>query len=631
MRSYGPYLMATIMLVAINYIFLAIEANSSLKKLNTGAVTSAMLDLGFKFIFLVTLAFLIYVNRFLWQQRSREIGLYSMLGITSHNLQLLTIIEKCYLMVISLVAGLAFGMIFEKLAFLGFGYLLNIGHISQPWFVSSAITKTIILTGCLFAIIMVIDLVKLHRLTPNQLWHPEAVTPKRHGILYSIAGILGFALLIWAYYITLTIKPKISAISHFLLAVILLVIGTYLVFIIGSIILLKLLQKNSHFYYKPRHFIAVSGMIQRMQQNGASLATICLLCSSILVILFTSITLYVGIGSTVKSYAPEDVVITSNQGLTKEQKRVINTSARQHHAKINHYLTYKMTTPQYGYWRDNKFISQGSIQKMDSKASSSVILLTTNEYNRITNQHVHLTGNEALTYTNNKGHDGTLIVNNQKYHARKLQHFSGYFNPDHSIYTPTFIIANKLPKSLPLTTVTTFNYQLSGNQKQRIKFENALQAKLGINNLSFTGKATITSLINSLYGGLVFVGILISLALAITTTIVIYFKQISEGYADRKRFKTMQQVGLSEKETVKSIHSQVLMVFLLPVVGAIVNLCFAIPAIRQIMIQLNFYNLPLMITVGIIVAISLLILYLILYGLTTRTYRQIVDGQVEEN
>lgn len=631
MRSYGPYLMATIMLVAINYIFLAIEANSSLKKLNTGAVTSAMLDLGFKFIFLVTLAFLIYVNRFLWQQRSREIGLYSMLGMTSHNLQLLTIIEKCYLMVISLVAGLAFGIIFEKLAFLGFGYLLNIGHISQPWFVSSAITKTIILTGCLFAIIMVIDLVKLHRLTPNQLWHPEAVTPKRHGILYSIAGILGFALLIWAYYITLTIKPKISAISHFLLAVILLVIGTYLVFIIGSIILLKLLQKNSHFYYKPRHFIAVSGMIQRMQQNGASLATICLLCSSILVILFTSITLYLGIGSTVKSYAPEDVVITSNQGLTKEQKRVINTSARQHHAKINHYLTYKMTTPQYGYWRDNKFISQGSIQKMDSKASSSVILLTTNEYNRITNQHVHLTGNEALTYTNNKGHDGTLIVNNQKYHARELQHFSGYFNPDHSIYTPTFIIANKLPKSLPLTTVTTFNYQLSGNQKQRIKFENALQAKLGINSLSFTGKATITSLINSLYGGLVFVGILISLALAITTTIVIYFKQISEGYADRKRFKTMQQVGLSEKETVKSIHSQVLMVFLLPVVGAIVNLCFAIPAIRQIMIQLNFYNLPLMITVGIIVAISLLILYLILYGLTTRTYRQIVDGQVEEN
>lgn len=287
MRSYGPYFMATIMLVTINYIFLAILANTSLAKLNTGEVTSAMLELGFRFILLVTLAFLIYVNRFLWQQRSREMGLYSMLGMTSRNLQLLTIIEKCYLMIISLVLGLVFGIIFEKLAFLGLGYLLGISHISQPWLVPSAIAKTILLTVILFAIITVIDLIKLHRLTPNQLWQPKATKPKKHGVVYSLAGILGFILLIWAYYITLTIKPRVSAIVHFMLAVVLLVIGTYLVFIIGSIILLRLLQKNKHFYYQPRHFIAVSGMLQRMEQNGASLATICLLCSSILVILFT--------------------------------------------------------------------------------------------------------------------------------------------------------------------------------------------------------------------------------------------------------------------------------------------------------------------------------------------------------
>lgn len=629
MCSYGPYFMATIMLVTINYIFLAIMANSSLKRLNTGAVTSAMLELGFRFILLVTLAFLIYVNRFLWQQRSREMGLYSMLGMTSRNLQLLTIIEKCYLMIISLVLGLVFGIIFEKLAFLGLGYLLDIGHISQPWFVSSAISKTAFLTVVLFVIITIIDLIKLHRLTPNQLWQPKAIKPKKHGIFYSLAGILGFILLIWAYYITLTIKPRISAIAHFMLAVVLLVIGTYLVFIIGSIILLRLLQKNKHFYYQPRHFIAVSGMLQRMEQNGASLATICLLCSSILVILFTSITLYAGISSTVKSYAPEDVVITSTQGLTKEQQEMIDSTARQHHAKFDHYLTYKMAAPQYGYWHGNKFISQGSIQKMNNKTSSSVILLTAKEYNRITNNYISLNDNQALAYSNNKGHYGSITVNNHKYEAKKLKQFSQFFNPDHSIYTPTFIIVKSIPKSLPLTTVTTFNYQLSGNQKDRIKFENALQAKLGYNNLNFTGKATITSLINGLYGGLVFIGILISLALAVTTTVVIYFKQISEGYADQKRFQTMQQVGLSEKETVKSIHSQVLMVFLLPVIGAIINLCFAVPAIHQIMVQLNFYNLHLMITVGIVVAVSLLILYLILYGLTTRTYRQIVDSPIK--
>lgn len=631
LRSYGPYLMATIMLVAINYIFLATETNTSLKKLNTGATTSAMLDLGFHFILLVTLAFLVYVNHFLWQQRSREMGLYSMLGMTSRNLQILTIIEKCYLMVISLVAGLVIGIIFEKLAFLGLGYLLNIEHITQAWLTPPAIEKTIILTVCFFALIALIDLFKLHRLTPNQLWHPESVKPKRHGVVYTLAGILGFILLIWAYYITLTIKPRISAISHFLLAVVLLVIGTYLVFIIGSIIILKLLQRNKQFYYQPRHFIAISGMIQRLEQNGASLATICLLCSSILVILFTSITLYMGIGSTVKSYVPEDVVIISNHGLNPPQKATIYSTAHQYHAKINHYLTYTMSTPQYGYWRDNKFVSHGSPQSMDNKTSSSIILLTTKEYNRITKQNVHLADNEALTYIHNKDRSGTITVNNHKYQARALKNFAQYFNPDHSIYTPAFIVINQLPQSLPMTTVTTFNYQLNGNQKQRIKFENDLQMKLRMNNPNFTGKATITSLINGLYGGLIFVGILISIALAITTTVVIYFKQISEGYADQNRFKTMQQVGLSEKETVKSIHSQVLMVFLLPVIGAIINLGFAAPAIRQILVQLNFYNLNLMITVGVVVAIGLIFIYLIIYALTTRVYRQIVDDPIEEN
>lgn len=631
LRTYGPYLMATIMLVAINYIFIAVSLNASLKKLNTGTATTALLGLGFRFIVLVTFAFMIYVNRFLWQQRSQEMGLYSMLGMTSHNLELLTIIEKGYLMLISLVVGLIFGMIFEKLAFLGLGYLINIGHISQSWFVPTAIFRTSLLTLVLFAFITFIDLIKLQRMTPNQLWHVPVTNHQQHGIIYTLAGILGFVLLAGAYYITLTIKPKISALSHFMLAVLLLVIGTYLVFIMGSIILLHLLQRNKKYYYQPRHFIAVSGMLQRMEQNGASLATICLLCSSILVILFTAITLYAGIGSTVKSYAPNDVVIVSPRSLTSKQQATINKVAQQHHVKVNHLIKYQMTAPQYGYWRNKHFVDQGSLQAMNNQTSSAVIMLTTNDYNRITHQHVHLKDNQALTYANNKGHEGTITVANHTYHARKLSSFAQYFNPDHSIYTPTFIVVNKLPQKLPLVAVTTFNYRLSGKEKDRINFETDLQSQLKINNLNYTGKVTIHSLLNGLYGGIVFVGILISLALAVTTTIVIYFKQISEGYADHERFHTMQQVGLSEQETVKSIHSQVLMVFLMPVIGAIINLCFAIPAIHQIMVQLNFYNLPLMITVGIVVAVILLIAYLLLYGLTTRTYRQIVDSPMNNN
>lgn len=174
-------------------------------------------------------------------------------------------------------------------------------------------------------------------------------------------------------------------------------------------------------------------------------------------------------------------------------------------------------------------------------------------------------------------------------------------------------------------TVTTLNYHLKGNAKKRIAFETDLQQKLHLSSLQFSGYATIFSLLNGLYGGLVFIGILISIALGITTTIVIYFKQISEGYADKQRFTTMQEVGLSEHETTKSIHSQVLMVFMLPIIGAIINLGFAFPAIKQIMTQLNFYNLTLMVAIAVIITVALLLLYLVIYGLTTRTYHQIID------
>lgn len=619
------------MLVAINYIFLAVQANASLKKLNTGAATSALLDLGFKFIFLVTVAFLIYVNHFLSQERRQELALYSMLGMISKNLQLLTIIEKCYLLVGNLVAGLVSGIIFEKLAFLGLGYLLKIDYLNQPWLVPTALWKTVGLISALFGLLMVIDLVKFYRLTPSQLWQTQSTTVKRHGLFYSLAALLGVGLLIGAYYITLTIKPRISAIPHFFLAVLLLTIGTYLLFIIGSIVFLQLLQKNKRYYYQPRHFIAVSGMRQRMEQNGASLATICLLCSSILIILFTSVTLYAGINSTVKSYSPQDVVLTTPRPLTNQQRAIINQTARQHHAHISNRLTYTMSTPQYGYWHNNNFISQGSIKKMDNQTSTSVIMLTTKEYNRITGNQVRLANNQALVYSNNHPHIGRGTINHRTYHASKLTHYSMFFNPDHSIYKPAYYVVNQLPAGLAQTTVTNFDYHLTGNDKKRIRFEGALQAKLGAYNGNFTGKSTIRSLISGLYGGLVFIGILISLALAVTTTIVIYFKQISEGYADQERFATMQQVGLSEKETVKSIHSQVLMVFMLPVAGAVINLAFATPAIRQILIQLNFYNVPLMITVGITITVSLLVLYLIIYCLTTRIYRQIVDQPRHNN
>lgn len=624
LKVYIPYLISMTMLVAINYIFKAVEINRSLKDLPSAAVTKALMQTGSTFIILVTLAFMIYVNRFLWQQRQQEMGLYSMLGMTRRNLQVLTVIEKCYLLVISLFLGTLFGIIFDRLAFLGFAHLLQIDHLSQPWIEWGAVINTIVIIGGFFLILMVIDLIKLFRLNPNELWHPQQTKIARHGKFFTFAGLLGVAVLAYAYYLTITVKPRMSALTTFMTAVFLVVIGTYLIFIAGSIIVLKLLQKNKGYYYRPRHFIAVSGMLQRMEQNGASLATICLLCSSVLVILFTSLTMYAGINDTVNSYAPRDLTIITSQKLTAQQESTINSVAKKHHAQLNKPVTFTTSAPQYGYWENNHFINQGDLQDMTNQTTNTVITMSTATYNRIADKHVKLAANKALIYSPAKEHRGTLQIGSQKYQATPIHDFNYYFNPSHAIYSPIFIITNKLPANTTTINFTGINYRLNGSKKAHLNFENDLQAQLHLPNQTYSSRTNLRSQLTSLYGGIVFLGILISFALGITTTVVIYFKQITEGYEDQYRFKTMQQVGLSEKETTKSIHSQVLMVFMLPVVGAIINLCFAIPAIRQILIQFNFYNVRLMAIIAVSITLVLLCLYFAIYGLTTRMYRKIV-------
>lgn len=624
LKVYIPYLISMTMLVAINYIFKAVEINRSLKDLPSAAVTKALMQTGSTFIILVTLAFMIYVNRFLWQQRQQEMGLYSMLGMTRRNLQVLTVIEKCYLLVISLFLGTLFGIIFDRLAFLGFAHLLQIDHLSQPWIEWGAVINTIVIIGGFFLILMVIDLIKLFRLNPNELWHPQQTKIARHGKFFTFAGLLGVAVLAYAYYLTITVKPRMSALTTFMTAVFLVVIGTYLIFIAGSIIVLKLLQKNKGYYYRPRHFIAVSGMLQRMEQNGASLATICLLCSSVLVILFTSLTMYAGINDTVNSYAPRDLTIITSQKLTAQQESTINSVAKKHHAQLNKPVTFTTSTPQYGYWENNHFINQGDLQDMTNQTTNTVITMSTATYNRIADKHVKLAANKALIYSPAKEHRGTLQIGSQKYQATPIHDFNYYFNPSHAIYSPIFIITNKLPANTTTINFTGINYRLNGSKKAHLNFENDLQAQLHLPNQAYSSRTNLRSQLTSLYGGIVFLGILISFALGITTTVVIYFKQITEGYEDQYRFKTMQQVGLSEKETTKSIHSQVLMVFMLPVVGAIINLCFAIPAIRQILIQFNFYNVRLMAIIAVSITLVLLCLYFAIYELTTRMYRKIV-------
>ncbi|TPR41154.1 FtsX-like permease family protein [Apilactobacillus micheneri] len=622
-KVYIPYLIANIVLVAMDYILLALENSDGIKNLSSGTTLLSLLGLGSTFVMMISFVFMMYINNFIRIQKTREMGLYSMLGMTGSNLRKLILLEKTFLFIFSIILGLIFGIVFEKLALMVTFRLISVS-ISYNALIEP---KAIIIDTCLFIVIylfiIIFDFFKLHKLNPNELWKEQSKGEKSNKRHYKIGGVIGLILLMIAYYLTLTTKPSMTSYSRFMLAVILVIIGTYLTFISGSILILNLLKARKKFYYKSNHFIAVSGMLQRMKQNGAGLATICLLCSSVLVILFASISVYSGINRIVNVWSPTQISIVSDNGLSHKQQHQINHIINDNDAKINDKVNLTTTAPQYGYIKNNKYISQGGINNISSDTTSAIMFVSEKDYNQIYHKNIHLNNNDAFMYSPSKLTQNNMNILNKNYHVKQMGAFKYSFNPSHSIYSSVFVVVKQLPKSLSKLHFNGFNYHVSKINNN--KFEQKIQNSINATNQQFTGKSILYQMLTQLFGGLVMVGILVSITLLLTTVMVIYFKQISEGYSDRKRFITMQQVGLSLNETTKSIHSQVLMVFMIPIIGAVINLLFAAPAIKQMLVGFSLYDGRLLLIVGGSVSLLTIILYLCVYGLTTRMYHHIVD------
>ncbi|TPR18098.1 FtsX-like permease family protein [Apilactobacillus timberlakei] len=622
-KVYIPYLISNIILVAMDYILLSLENSNGIKNLSSGTTLISLLSLGSTFVMMISFIFMMYISNFIRVQKTREMGLYSMLGMTGYNLKKLIFLEKLFLFIISTILGLIFGIVFEKLALMITFRLINVS-ISYNAIIEPS---SVIITTCFFMVIYLFsiffDFIKLHKLNPSELWKEQSKGEQKNNKHYKLNGVLGIILLIIAYYLALTTKPTMTSYSRFMLAVILVILGTYLTFISGSILILNILKSRKSFYYRPNHFIAVSGMLQRMKQNGAGLATICLLCSSVLVILFTSISVYSGINRIIKVWSPTQVSVISNRGLPHSQKLQVNHVVKENGAKINNIINLKTTTPQYGYIKNDKYVAQGGINNISSSTTNALMFVSENDYNKIYHKNIHLNNNEAIMYSPSKMKQKNMNILNKNYHVKQMDNFKYSFNPSHSIYTSMFVVVNKLPNSLSLLHFYGFDYHVKNISNSH--FEQKIQNSLKITNEQFTGKAILYKMLTQLFGGFVMVGILVSLTLLLTTVMVIYFKQISEGYSDRRRFVTMQQVGLSLKETTKSIHSQVIMVFMIPIIAAIINLSFAIPAIKQVLMSFNLYDTRLLIIVGFSVSSLIVILYLCIYGLTTRMYHHIID------
>lgn len=621
LQQYLPFIITNSILIAINYIFIAL----SVQRFSMATISAR---LGLVFILTISVIFMFYVNGFLLKQRSRELGLYNMLGLTKHDLHLVVGVENMILYGISTVCGIIVGIVFEKLAFLMIHRLINTPMLATnfSWF---SIGATALIFAIAFGLLFIYDALHLRHVNPLNLWRDQHVgekEPKAHWIL----GCLGIAILGWGYYLSVTTKPSSKVILTFCLAILLVIIGTYLIFIVGSTMLLRILQKNKKFYYQPNHFISVSGMLYRMKQNGASLATICLLCTAVLVAMISSVSLLSNENNVFNQWNPYDVMMTTEHQLTANNVASLEQHAQQNHIKLGKINTVEHTLPTYGAIKNNAFESANV-----SDATCQLATLTLQDYNRLQHTNYHLSGNEVLLFMPSHTYrHATININNQTYHVRQIKQFKLSYNYGHSIMQPMFIVTKNAKTCEQINNqpwVHVYGFNTYGTTKNQITFGTNIQSFFNLDNAMISARAVMQADFQNIFGDLLFISIFIALVMVIVTALMIYYKQLSEGYADRDRFNTMRKIGLDYHETKKVIHSQVLIVFMLPIIGAAINLAFAIPALKNTMTVLSMYNGSILFTVSLITLGVFIIGYLILYMLTAKAYQHIINQPVHNN
>lgn len=634
LQLYLPFLLANAVLVGINYIFFSMTTNKSLEKQNYGSVLIQLMNIGLVFTLAITFFFMIYINGIVSRRRNHELGLYSILGMTRSDLGKMIFFIDAIMFAASSVLGLVFGATFVKFVGLGLKQLLDMERLNVPMFSSVAAVICIGYFAAVYFILLLGDLWRLRSVNPLDLWKAtnEREKEPRGSWIFGIAGVVA---LCTGYALAVRMKVSMDAVTSFMLAVVLVVIGTYLVFIAFSIIFLKTLRKNKNFYYKRNHFISVSGMIYRMKQNGASLASICLLLTTALVAIVMTGTLRLSQEATLKLYNPYDVVMTKKTPISHSDKMMIQSKAKDNHVTVGKYVNMMMTEPIYGNFSGSTY----SVSKtVDMSTENQLFAVPVADYNRIQKQNVHLAKDEILMYSSKGGYDkNRLTVKGKTYKVRHIDSFDFYFDYQRTIFKPIFVFAKDktVCEQISGKWLYAMGYDISGKKSDLKKYTAGLENKFmtvvkkknsqGTYMDSFADRPTISEIFNQMYGGLLFIGIFVSIVMLIATVVVMYYKQVSEGYADRDRFKTMQQVGLSREETKSAINSQVLTVFMLPIIGAAVNVGFAIPAIQKVLVLLSMYDKLLIVKFGIVSLAVTFLGYVAVYKLTTNVYENIVN------
>ena len=665
-RLYVPFLLTCSGMVMMFYILYSLAYSPAVRSMRGGGTMAMILLLGTVVMAVFALLFLLYTNSFLARRRNREFGLYNVLGMNKRNLGRILLWETILSALISLLAGLAFGLLFAKLAelFLAHmagetaGYALTV----EP----RSMLAAILFFGVIFAVLLIVSLARVGISKPLDLLKSEAAgeKPPKANWVFAVIGVL---ILGAAYWLAVSIQAPLTALTVFFIAVVMVILATYLLFISGSVALCKLLQKNKSYYYRSDHFVSVSSMAFRMKRNGAGLASICILATMVLVMLATTSCLYFGGEDALRGECPYDVSFS----LRYEHPEDCDPEVSEALCELAHTLSdgrekdltaYTLAGVS-GLFRDGVLEMDGYSRFADLTSSASVLekirtvyLMPLDEYNRLMGADYVLEDGEALVWSSKKtyGYDTLTFKGCEPIRIKgSLKELPFRVSASDTLVTLYCLIVpdwtaqstalHNFTAGLedPLITTETLqlcSFDLPGvpDEEQIRITEEVVQAMIDEQkrpdtcySMGYKTRAANRTDFFSMYGSLFFLGIVLSIVFVAAAALIIYYKQLSEGYEDQRRFGIMQKVGMTVKEIKSAVNAQVLTVFFAPLLLAGLHLAFAFPFLHKIIRLFGVLNTPLLILTSVICFLAFALFYVFVYRSTARTYVAIVSAGEE--
>lgn len=660
-ETYLPYLLMGILMVGVSYIMNYLTRPALMGALSMGGTTLMVLQMGKIVISVFSVIFLYYCNSFLIRRRMKEFGLYNILGMGKGNIARVMLWETLLTALLVFAGGLLLGLSLSRLVEMALINLLHADYtVPMELFYPDGVTWVLLLFGGIYVLILLANLLRMRLSNPVALLKSENTGEKPPKANWFF-GLIGLLILLSAYYVAAVSQSPLEALIFFFIAVLMVIVATYLLLVSGSVTLCRMLRRNKRYYYQTRHFISVSAMAYRMKRNGAGMATICILCTMVLVILTSTVCLYGGTDSMVDAICPQDINLTIGLEARDGEENWERLDAMQQMALE---VTEEMGLTPENITSQRALVATGKLQNGDygiitdaDSLKANVLELTVyplSVYEQATGETVTLADRELLyaSFKTNETFSSMSFYGSAPYRMIRAEkelpkrllsadYRSAWgclvvFTNDAEAFRReiTALVGEKSGEAMMMDRLALhFDLDSEADTDTQEKLVKTLRSEAmkstgkefyGMSSLNVDTRALCRRDYLSFFGGLFFLGMVLGPLFSIAAVLIMYYKQICEGYEDAERFAVMRKVGLTDAEIRRSVNSQVLTVFFAPLLMAGLHMLFAMPMIRLILGAFGLHNDSLFYGIGIGCYVVFAVIYALMYLLTSRRYYRIV-------